>query len=345
MQGVLEKGVKVAKTIAVLKNPLTWIIAGILLLLTPIFGIALFISISLGGENQFESGISGEGAGGTAEVSAEALRYEPLIRKYAEEYGVGEYVGLILALIQQESGGRHLDVMQSSESIGLPPGAITDPEYSIQIGVKYFAEVMKQAKGDIKLALQSYNFGNGFIGYALERGGYSKEVAMEFSQMMAAKSGWPRYGDVNYVDHVLRYYNSGEGSVAVKGNGTQSFDVEEVHHIMREFLGLPYLWGGRTPAAGGFDCSGLIEYAFAQVGIDLSGTAQSQYNKTIPVPEDQIKPGDLVFFSTYKPGASHVGMYVGDGKFINSNSGDGTSYSSVEQWKSFYPFLGFRRIQ
>ncbi|MFB5197424.1 lysozyme family protein [Neobacillus sp. KR4-4] len=138
MQGVLKKGARVAGTVAVLKNPLTWIIAGILLLLTSIFGFALFISISLGGENQFESGMSGEKAGGTAKISAEVLRYEPLIRNYAGEYGVDEYVGLIMALIQQESGGRQLDVMQSSESIGLPPGAITDPELSIKIGVKYF---------------------------------------------------------------------------------------------------------------------------------------------------------------------------------------------------------------
>jgi hypothetical protein len=345
MQGVLKKSAKAAGTIAILKNPLTWIIAGILLLLTSIFGLALFVSISLGGENQFESGMSEEGAGGIAQVSAEVLRYEPLVRKYAEEYGIGEYVGLIMALIQQESGGRHLDVMQSSESIGLPPGTIMDPEYSIEIGVKYFAEVMKQAKGDIYLALQAYNFGNGFIGYALERGGYSKEVAIDFSNMMAAETGWNRYGDVNYVEHVLRYYNDGNGSVAVGGDGTQSFDVEEVHDIMKQFIGRPYIWGGRTPAAGGFDCSGLLEYAFAQVGVDMYGTAQSQYNKTVPVPENQIKPGDLVFFSTYKPGASHVGMYVGDGKFINANGSNGTSYSSVEEWKDLYPFLGFRRIQ
>ncbi|MGM0878416.1 MAG: lysozyme family protein [Bacillota bacterium] len=345
MQGVLKQGAKTAGTIAILKNPLTWIIVGILLLLTSIFGLALFISISLGGENQFESGMSGEGAGGTAQVSTQVLRYEPLIQKYAEEYEVDEYVGLIMALVQQESGGRHLDVMQSSEAIGLPRGSITDPEYSIQIGVKYFAEVMKQAKGDIHLALQSYNFGNGFIEYALERGGYSKEVAIEFSHMMASKMGWSRYGDVNYIEHVLRYYNNGNGSVVVIGDGTQSFDVEEVHNVMKQFLGLPYVWGGRTPAVGGFDCSGLLEYAFAQVGIDMYGTAQSQYNKTTPVPEDQIKPGDLVFFTTYKPGASHVGMYVGDGQFINANGSNGTSYSSVEEWKNLYPFLGFRRIQ
>ncbi|MEH7451187.1 bifunctional lytic transglycosylase/C40 family peptidase [Gottfriedia acidiceleris] len=342
MQGALKKGAKVAGSITILKNPLTWILAGILLLLTSIFGVALFLSISLGGENQFESDMSGEG--GTAQVSVEVLRYEPLIRKYAEEYGIDEYVGLIMALIQQESGGRQLDVMQSSESIGLPPGAITDPDYSIQVGVKYFSEVMKQAKGDIHLALQAYNYGNGFIQYALVRGGYSKEVATQYSQTMAKKLGWSSYGDDNYVEHVLRYYNTENGSTVVVGEGTQRFDVEEVYNIMKEFLGLPYVWGGRTPASGGFDCSGLLEYAFAQIGIDLYGTAESQYNKTIPVPEDQIMPGDLVFFSTYKRGPSHVGMYVGDGEFINSNGSNGTSYSSVEEWKKLYPFLGFRRI-
>ena len=203
MQGVLKKGAKVAGTITILKNPVAWMIAGILLLLTSIFGFALFVSIGLGGENQFESDTSGKGSGGTAQVSGNVLRYEPLIQRYVQQNGIGEYVGLIMALIQQESGGRHLDVMQSSESIGLPRGTITDPEYSIQIGVKYFAEVMKQAKGDINLALQSYNFGNGFIEYALERGGYSKEVAIQFSNMMAARTGWRRYGDVNYVDHAL----------------------------------------------------------------------------------------------------------------------------------------------
>ncbi|MCM3569890.1 bifunctional lytic transglycosylase/C40 family peptidase [Neobacillus mesonae] len=344
MQVTLKKGAKVAGTIAVLKNPITWIIAGILLLLTSIFGLALFISISLGGDSTFDSGITGEGVGGTAQVSAEVLRYEPLIRKYAEENGVEEYVGLIMALIQQESGGRHLDVMQSSESIGLPPGAITDPELSIKIGVKYFAEVMKKAKGDPKLALQSYNMGSGFIPFALEHGGYSKAVAVEFSEMMAAKMGWDSYGDVDYVANVMRYYNDKNDSVVVKGDGTQIFNVEEVHKIMKQYLGRPYVWGGRIPAAGGFDCSGLMEYAFRQVGIDMIGTAQAQYDKTKPIPEDQIKPGDLVFFSTYKPGPSHVGMYVGDGKFINSND-NGLEYSSVEEWKKQYPFLGFRRIQ
>lgn len=85
----------------------------------------------------------------------------------------------------------------------------------------------------------------------------------------------------------MQYYNSGNGSVVVMGDGSQSFDVEEVHNIMKQYLSRPYVWGGRTPAVGGFDCSGLLEYAFAQVGMDIctgqlnrSTTKQSRFLKT-----------------------------------------------------------------
>jgi cell wall-associated NlpC family hydrolase len=132
--------------------------------------------------------------------------------------------------------------------------------------------------------------------------------------------------------------------VTIVGGEGQSFNVTQVHDIMRQYLGTSYVWGGRNPSQGGFDCSGLMEYAFGRIGINLSGNAQTQFNNTIPVPEDQIKPGDLVFFSTYRAGASHVGMYVGNGKFINSND-NGLEYSSVNTWKSLYPFLGFRRVR
>ena len=152
---------------------------------------------------------TGDGTGGKAQVSAQVRQYEGLVAKYAEKYGVGEYVELLLAKMMQESGGRGGDPMQSSESIGLPPNGITDPEQSIDVGVKYFSKMLKQAKGDVKLTLQAYNFGGGFIKYALDEGGYSKEVAKAFSEMMAKKMKWSRYGDINYVDNVMRYYTGG----------------------------------------------------------------------------------------------------------------------------------------
>jgi cell wall-associated NlpC family hydrolase len=349
MKGLAKTAVKVT----LMRNPYVWITTGVLALLCSmaVFTAVVFITGILGEEeNTGAPEIYQLAPGGIAQVSPEVLRWEPLVRKYAQQQGLESYVGILLALIQQESSGTQLDVMQSSESIGLPAGSITDPEYSINVGLDHFDAVLKESGGELKLALQSYNFGRGFIAYAKSKGGYSNEAAAAFSQMQAAKLGWPSYGDVDYVDHVLRYYRGGTDSVAVQGNfppigkGEQSFHVGQVHDVMKQYLGRPYVWGGRSPAAGGFDCSGLLEYAFGKIGKDLSGTAEDQFRKTVPVPESQIQPGDLVFFSTYKPGPSHVGMYVGNGQFINSNDG-GLEYSSVDTWKKAYPFLGVRRVK
>lgn len=200
-----------------LKNPFTWIVIAIGLMLAALVGTVGIFLMSIS-NNQTDNNTSyGPGIGGAANISPAVSRWEPLVRKYAAENGIEQYTAVILALIQQESGGTHLDVMQSSESIGLPPGAITDPEFSIKIGVKYFAGVVTAAEGEIKLALQSYNFGGGFIPYALEQGGYSKEVAAAFSYMMATKLGWSSYGDIDYVDHVMRYITAGAGEANAQG--------------------------------------------------------------------------------------------------------------------------------
>src|SRR5690606_17116128 len=108
------------------------------------------------------------------------------------------------------------------------------------------------------------------------------------------------------------------------------------------YLGQPYVWGGKGPSEG-FDCSGLISYAFGEIGIDLSGNAHSQYNKTVAVDLEDAKPGDLVFWETYKKAPSHVGMYLGDGNFINSGSSNGVSIDKLSRWEN-YKFLGFRRV-
>ena len=142
----------------------------------------------------------GEGpdSGAYTPVSEEVQAYEPLIRVYAEKHGIPDYVDLIKAIMMTESGGKGSDPMQSSESgfntkYPHKPSAITDPEYSIDVGVQTIASVLKQAKVEspldlehIKLALQGYNFGNGYISWAVDKyGGYSEANAVEFSEMMA----------------------------------------------------------------------------------------------------------------------------------------------------------------
>jgi cell wall-associated NlpC family hydrolase len=104
-------------------------------------------------------------------------------------------------------------------------------------------------------------------------------------------------------------------------------------------LGTPYVWGGMSP--GGFDCSGLVAWAYSQVGVSLPHHAASQYGYGTPVSRDQLEPGDLVFFD----GLGHVGIYVGGGSFVHSpHTGDVVKISSLDDSWYASTWVGARRI-
>ena len=109
--------------------------------------------------------------------------------------------------------------------------------------------------------------------------------------------------------------------------------------IAMQYLGTPYVWGGSSP--GGFDCSGLVVYVFAQVGVSLPHYTGDLWNQGVPVSADQLEPGDLVFFN----GLGHVGIYIGGGQFIHSpHTGDVVKISSLsDPWYSS-TYDGARRI-
>jgi cell wall-associated NlpC family hydrolase len=99
--------------------------------------------------------------------------------------------------------------------------------------------------------------------------------------------------------------------------------------IAMQYLGVHYVWGGATPA--GFDCSGLVMYVYAQVGVSLPHytVAQWDYPNSVSVPRDQLEPGDLVFFN----GLGHVGIYIGNGEFIHApHTGAVVSIDSLNGW-------------
>lgn len=320
--------------------------------LLSLFGLLLFGMIISSDEEQNDSA-SGEIS--SLNVSAEVLKHQSLVEKYCKEYGISEHVKIILAIMQVESGGKVEDVMQSSESLGLPPNSLSTEE-SIKQGCKYFSELIKGIKShgcDINTAIQSYNFGGGFINYVANHGKkYSYELAEGFSKEKSGgkrvtyqnpiaipiNGGW-RYGYGNqfYVKLVEQYLVT-----------AAKFDDEVVQKIMDEALkyqGYPYVFGGSNPQTS-FDCSGITQWCFAKADINLPRTAQAQYSATQHLSLAEAKPGDLVFFhSTYATSdyVTHVGIYVGNNRMYHA--GDPIGYADLTEsyWQAH--LIGAGRVK
>ncbi len=110
--------------------------------------------------------------------------------------------------------------------------------------------------------------------------------------------------------------------------------------IAMRYLGVPYRWGGASPETG-FDCSGLVVYVFAQVGVSLPHYAASIWGYGVPVPRGELQPGDLVFFNNL----SHMGIFIGDGRFIHApRTGDVVKISSLSEPWYRERWVGARRL-
>ena len=288
----------------------------------------------------------GGGSNAYTPVSAEVEAYEPLIQKYAKQYGIPEYVELIKAVMMQESGGRGLDPMQAAEgsfNTRYPhePNGIQDPEYSIQCGVQELKAALISAEVEnpidmehIKLALQGYNFGNGYISWAKTNyGGYSYANAVEFSTMQAQRLGWEKYGDTQYPAHVLRYYPYGR---AFTSGGNQAI-VEVALTQLGNEGGQPYWsWYGFEGRVEW--CACFVSWCADQCGYIESGIIQkfagcvdgSNWFKGNGQWQDrnyEPQAGDIIFFDWEGDGETdHVGIVEkcenGVVYTVEGNSGD-----------------------
>lgn len=286
-------------------------------------------------------------------LSAEVLAHTPAIQKYASEFGIPEYVPAIQAIMMQESGGRGTDPMQASEcpyNTQYPntSGAIQDADYSIKVGIQYYAECVRESGCEnpqdmdrLKLSWQGYNYGNGYISWALEKfGGYSEPNALQFSKEQAAAHGWSSYGDTEYVPHVMHYYSGGGWFSGLFGNG-------QLVTIAKSQLGNE--GGQKFWSWYGFDsreewCACFVSWCADQAGLIQKGAVSKFSLCTAGVDWFQEKgkwqsggnvptPGTIIFFDWDHDGASdHVGIVEScDGTTVHTiegNSGDAVKQNS-----------------
>ncbi|MFN6433002.1 lysozyme family protein [Eubacterium callanderi] len=299
--------------------------------------------------------IGGSNATAAEAVSEEVQAYTPLIQKYAAAHGIPDYVELIKAVMMQESGGRGGDPMQCSECgyNDQYPEGITDPEYSINIGIRYLADCLNAAGvtspmdlEHIKLALQGYNFGAGYITWALENyGGYTQANAQEFANLHGGN-----YGDVSYVPNVLRYYPFGR----IPTGGGNSSMVNVAASQIGNVGGEPYWsWYGFSSRVewcacfvswcadqcGYIDAGIIPKFSYVPDGVAyFQSKGQWQDGSYTP------KAGDIIFFTWDGSGGSdHVGIVesVIDGT-VNTIEGNTTDSCARRSYAlGSYVILGY----
>lgn len=128
------------------------------------------------------------------------------------------------------------------------------------------------------------------------------------------------------------------------GQSAQTPPTTSVVKKAAQYLNTPYVWGGERP--GGFDCSGFVKYVFAQCGYKLPRTAAEQASVGTKVTRKNLAPGDLVYFATGGGGINHIGIYVGNNKFIHSSSprSGGVIYTSLSDSYYANSYAGATRV-
>lgn len=283
-------------------------------------------------------------------LPAAVQNYRPIVSAYATQFGMTDYVDLILAVMAQESGVEGLDPMQAAENTAYNKkypavqNGIQDPQYSIWCGVQELKEALRLAgctspydMEHIKLALQAYNYGTGFIIGATSPSWpgthvWTQALADDFHNRGGG-------GDPQYIEHVLRYY-SGIGG----GLGYADVSFQNVKKVGESLLGTPYVLGGDSPGVA-MDCSSFVCYVYTKAGKNMPRTtAQGIYDQyCTPVSPSEAKAGDLIFFkNTYDCGETitHVGIYCGNGVMLEEG-GSHVQYAncSSSYWQShFYAY-------
>ena len=367
-----EAAKQLVKAMRTMSNPILLVVGLVIVVFS-----ALFVSIAavIGSA----SGVAGDGDSSSyeAKVSEKTESYRTLVEEYCEKYDIADYVELVLAMIEQESGGNPPDVMQTAQSYYNTNPPIDTAEESIDCGTHELSDCLKAAKcqgpndiESIKLAIQGYNFGNGYIAWALKNyKGYTEESAKVFSAKMKAKLGLSGYGDVDYVKHVLRYYVpvsdtsiSNEDAAKIlkelKENNKADKNAWKVIERGASLVGKVEYSMDKRQGDGRdnpeyLDCSSFTAWAFHKSG--YSGVPYASTTATFissvqyeTISADKLKPGDIGLKSSTAEtgGANHVGIYCGKLKngtkvWLHCTSSSSTSLTGNTSGVMFGAYTNF----
>jgi len=199
------------------------------------------------------------------------------------------------------------------------------PEEPIQVG----------DQGDEVLAVQEKLSQMGYVVGSMD--GVYGEVTAEAVRTLQKEKNLPVDGKIS-----PELYKTLIGRDLPVSRGASTATVRRLISSSFQYVGVPYWFGGTTPR--GFDCSGFTRYVFSQVGINLPRMADGQFSVGRPVSTEKLRPGDLVFFETYEPGPSHVGIYIGNSQFISATSSRGVVVADLFGYYWGERYIGARRV-
>jgi cell wall-associated NlpC family hydrolase len=295
--------------------------------------------------------VSASDSGSTSTSSssaADASPYDDLIVQAAQANGIDP--ALLKGVVREESdfdpnavssvGAVGLGQLMPSTAASLGVTDPRDPEQNLMGAARLLHQELTAFGGDETLALAAYGAGEG----AVRRYG----GVPPFSEVQAAipkeQAFIAQYRADGFGQSAPLASSTAVGAQAAAASGTASATAQKAVASAESMLGTPYHFGAETPGYG-FDCSGLVQWAYAQDGVSLPRIAADQANAGVPVARDQLQPGDLVYFKNSTGYVHHIGMYVGGGNFIEApHTGDVVKVASLSEPYYAAEYAGARRV-
>jgi cell wall-associated NlpC family hydrolase len=289
-----------------------------------------------------------------------STQYDSLIQQAARDQGVDP--ALLKGLVQAESnfdpnsvssvGAQGLTQLMPSTASGLGVANSFDPLQNLEGGARFLAGALKRFGGNEQLALAAYNAGPGAVEkyggippYA-ETQAYVPRVLGYAAQYRAQGFGQASStGLAGVAAPVAAPASASDAATISAAEATApSPTAQNAIRVAAQYLGTPYRFGGSNPTSG-FDCSGLVQYAYGQSGVSVPRVAADQYGVGQPIDRASLQPGDTVFFKDSTGYVHHEGMYLGNDQFIQApHTGDVVKISSLDDPYYAGQFAGGRRV-